>query len=259
MKIISVCNNKGGVGKTAVSMALCELLNSSGHKTLLIDLDQQINATKQAGVKTEGVVTAYDLLTSFEYTAKDGIQEYDHGYIIPGDILVNAAEVEISKLDTSLTMLADALESVKNDFEYVIIDCPPSLGLVTRNAFVASDELIVVIIPDKSSIDGFARIVDAADHIKKNKRLNPDLKIAGILINSYNARGRLDKEVDEVLPELALQADTSVFNTRIRRNISVSQALSSRESLFDYDDKSAAAMDLRCFVKEFLNKESKVA
>lgn len=259
MKVISICNNKGGVGKTAVSMALCERLNSQGLKALLIDLDQQINATKQAGVKTEEVVTAYDLLTSFEYSAKDGIQEYDHGYIIPGDILVNAAEVEISKLDTSLTMLDDALESVRDMFDYVVIDCPPSLGLVTRNAFVASDELIVVVTPDKSSIDGFARIVDAANHIRSNKRLNPDLRIAGILVNAYNARGKLDREVDVVLPELAAQAGTTVFNTRIRRNISVSQALSCRKSLFDYDKDAAAAQDLNSFVTEYLNSESKVA
>ena len=259
MKVISVCNNKGGVGKTAVSMALCEALNNAGLKTQLIDLDQQINATKQAGVKTENVVTAYDLLTSFEYTAKDGIQEYEHGYIVPGDVLVNAAEVEISKLDTSLTMLDDALDSVRDEFDYVVIDCPPSLGLVTRNAFVASNELIVVVMPDKSSIDGFARIVDAATHIKSNKRLNPDLNIAGILINSYNPRGKLDREVDAVLPDLAKQAGTSVFETRIRRNISVSQALSCRKSLFDFDSNSAAAQDLQSFVNEFINKESKVA
>lgn len=95
MKTIAICNHKGGVGKTAASMALAEGLNAKGYRTLLVDLDQQTNATRQAGAKIEDAVTVYDLLTSFEYTAADGIQHYEHGDIIPGDTLVADAEVEM--------------------------------------------------------------------------------------------------------------------------------------------------------------------
>ena len=154
MKTIAICNHKGGVGKTAASMALAEGLNAKGYRTLLVDLDQQTNATRQAGAKIEDAVTVYDLLTSFEYTAADGIQHYEHGDIIPGDTLVADAEVEMSKLDTPLTMLADALEGVEGNYDYCVIDCPPSLGIVTRNAIVAADDVIVVVVPDTASVYG---------------------------------------------------------------------------------------------------------
>lgn len=217
MKTIAICNHKGGVGKTAASMALAEGLNAKGYRTLLVDLDQQTNATRQAGAKIEDAVTVYDLLTSFEYTAADGIQHYEHGDIIPGDTLVADAEVEMSKLDTPLTMLADALEGVEGNYDYCVIDCPPSLGIVTRNAIVAADDVIVVVVPDTASVDGFGKVYQACEAIRKNKRLNPNVTIAGILINTYDARGRLERSLDEQLPEVAENADTKVFETRIRK------------------------------------------
>lgn len=255
MKTIAFVNHKGGVGKTAISMAFAEALNLRGYKTLLVDLDQQMNATMTAGVKTDDVVTVYDLLTSFEYTAKDGIQNYKHGDILSGDILVADAENEMSKLDTPLTMLADALESVENAYDYVIIDCPPSIGLVTKNAIVAADELIVVVLPDTPSVDGFGKVATIARSIKSNKRLNPTLSIAGVVINTYDAHGTLDKQLDKTLPVLANEIGTKVFNTRIRRCVSVRKAQSSHQSLFDFDPNCTSAQDLQNFVNEYLNTE----
>lgn len=158
MKTIAICNHKGGVGKTALSMAIAEGLHRKGKRTLLVDLDQQMNATQQAKIDTTDEVTVYDLLTSFDYTAKDGIKHFDGGDIIPGDVLVSNAESDMAKLDTRLTMLADAMEGIDDDYDYAIIDCPPSLGLVTRNAMVAADELIVPVIPNRSSLKGFTNI-----------------------------------------------------------------------------------------------------
>lgn len=117
MKTIAICNHKGGVGKTALSMAIAEGLHRKGKRTLLVDLDQQMNATQQAKIDTTDEVTVYDLLTSFDYTAKDGIKHFDGGDIIPGDVLVSNAESDMAKLDTRLTMLADAMEGIDDDMK----------------------------------------------------------------------------------------------------------------------------------------------
>lgn len=118
MKTIAICNHKGGVGKTALSMAIAEGLHRKGKRTLLVDLDQQMNATQQAKIDTTDEVTVYDLLTSFDYTAKDGIKHFDGGDIIPGDVLVSNVESDMAKLDTRLTMLADAMEGIDDERIY---------------------------------------------------------------------------------------------------------------------------------------------
>lgn len=254
MRTIAICNHKGGVGKTAIAIALAERLHAKGYKTLLVDLDQQTNATIQAGAEMEGRVTIYDMLTSMDYTARDGVQTYEHGDIIPGDILMADAEAKmITTLDTPLTMLSDALESVHEEYDYCVVDCPPSLGLVTRNAIVAADEIIVVVVPEAASIDGFGKVVEATVKVQSNKRLNPDLKIAGILVNSYDSRGQLDRSMDAALPGIAEDAGTKVFQTRIRRCVSVRKAQSSHVSLYDYDPDCTAALDIAAFTDEYLD------
>lgn len=252
MKTVAVCNHKGGVGKTAVSMALAEGLNAKGHRTLLIDLDQQLNATTAAGAETEGVVTAYDLLTSFDYKAVEGVQHYERGDIVAGDVLVAEAEGDMLQLDTPLTMLADSMAGLEDSYDFVVIDCPPSLGLVTRNAMVAADGLLVVVTPDASSVDGFGKVVEAAAKIRRNKRLNPALGIFGVLVNQYDGRGQLDRQLDAQLPELAGEAGTRVFESRIRRCVAVRQAQSRHVSLYDFDPKCAAAKDMEAVVDEFI-------
>lgn len=209
MKTIAICNHKGGVGKTALSMAIAEGLHRKGKRTLLVDLDQQMNATQQTKIDTTDEVTVYDLLTSFDYTAKDGIKHFDGGDIIPGDVLVSNAESDMAKLDTRLTMLADAMEGIDDDYDYAIIDCPPSLGLVTRNAMVAADELIVPVIPNRSSLKGFTNIQKCVNSVRRNKRLNPNLRIAGIVVNMFDGRTSLSRGVVNELPSIARAANTT--------------------------------------------------
>ena len=170
MKTIAIANNKGGTGKTAVTLAIAWKLHEKGKRILLVDLDEQMNATQHANVKTEDVVTVYDLLTTTEYSAREAIQRYEGGDIIAGDSLICEADVMISRQDTPLTMMADALESVKKDYDYILIDCPPSLSLVTRNAIVAADEVIVVVNPDEGSVSGFGKMSEHIQKIKGNKR-----------------------------------------------------------------------------------------
>lgn len=256
MKTITFCNHKGGVGKTAVSMAFAEDLNSRGYRTLIVDLDQQGNATAQARVVPEdNDVTVYDLLMSDAYSAKEAVKHYEHGDIIPGDDLVMQAESELTKLDTPLTMLADNLVDISDDYDYCIIDCPPSLGYVTRNAIVAADEVLVVALPEQASVTGFTKVDESVSRIKAKRRLNPGVEIVGILVNTYDPRGKLDRSLDAQLPEVAAAAGTKVFGTKVRKCVSVRQAQTAHISLFDYDPECTAAKDLHAFVDEYLKDE----
>lgn len=255
MKTIAICNHKGGVGKTALSMAIAEGLHRKGKRTLLVDLDQQMNATQQAKIDTTDEVTVYDLLTSFDYTAKDGIKHFDGGDIIPGDVLVSNAESDMAKLDTRLTMLADAMEGIDDDYDYAIIDCPPSLGLVTRNAMVAADELIVPVIPNRSSLKGFTNIQKCVNSVRRNKRLNPNLRIAGIVVNMFDGRTSLSRGVVNELPSIARGANTKMFHTIIRKCEAVNKAQSANVSIFDYDPNCNAVADFTDFVNEYLEGE----
>lgn len=257
MKTIAICNHKGGVGKTAVAVSFAERLNDLGYKTLLVDLDQQTNATTQAGAEMEGKITVYDLLTSTEYKASESIQSYDRGDIIPGDICMANAEVQMmTTLDTPLLMLADALDEVSERYYFCIIDCPPSLGAVTRNAIVAADELIVVVKPEDASLDGFGKIVEISSKVQANRHLNPSLKIAGVVMNLYQGRCIVDRKIDEVAPKLASAAGTKVFDTRIRVCDSIRKAQSSHTSLFDFDPDGNAAKDITALVDEYLASEN---
>lgn len=258
MKTIAICNHKGGVGKTALSMAIAEGLHRKGKRTLLVDLDQQMNATQQAKIDTTDEVTVYDLLTSFDYTAKDGIKHFDGGDIIPGDVLVSNAESDMAKLDTRLTMLADAMEGIDDDYDYAIIDCPPSLGLVTRNAMVAADELIVPVIPNRSSLKGFTNIQKCVNSVRRNKRLNPNLRIAGIVVNMFDGRTSLSRGVVNELPSIARAANTKMFHTIIRKCEAVNKAQSANVSIFDYDPNCNAVADFTDFVNEYSLKEGDI-
>ena len=198
------------------------------HKSLL-------NSGKKGKIDTTDEVTVYDLLTSFDYTAKDGIKHFDGGDIIPGDVLVSNAESDMAKLDTRLTMLADAMEGIDDDYDYAIIDCPPSLGLVTRNAMVAADELIVPVIPNRSSLKGFTNIQKCVNSVRRNKRLNPNLRIAGIVVNMFDGRTSLSRGVVNELPSIARAANTKMFHTIIAFSSSTTRNQRIRARAADFE------------------------
>lgn len=204
MKTVAFVNHKGGVGKTICSLSFSEGLARKGKSVLLVDLDQQMNATQAAGYhNTDGIASAYDVLLG-EKTVAESLKDAPFGKIVPGDVLLADAETEMSFLDTPLLMLKDALETVDDaGFDYCVIDCPPSLGYVTRNAMVAADDIIVVVQPDKASVDGFGRIWEVCARIRGNKHLNPDLRIAGVLLNGFDWNRRLSRISVAQLPSLA--------------------------------------------------------
>ena len=161
----------------------------------------------------------------------------------------------MTKLDTKLNMLDDALVDV-DGYDYVIIDCPPQLGLVTRNALVAANEVIVPVTPNTSALKGFTNIFECVNSIKKNRHLNPNLRIAGIVVNMYDARTALSKEVMSTLPPVAEEAGTKVFKTVINKCEAVNRAQSEKVSIYEYDPKSKAVVDFNRFIDEYLEGEN---
>lgn len=260
MKTVAFVNHKGGVGKTACSLAFADCLARQGRKVVLADLDQQMNATQFAGyTDTDGMPTTYDMLMG-ERDAAETILDAPFGSILPGDVLVADAEADLSRLDTPLQMFKDALRSIEDDgYDYCVIDCPPSLGYVTRNAMVAADELIVVVQPDQASITGFGRIWEAFKRTQGNRHLNPDLKIAGVLINGYDYNRKLSRSTDAQLPEYVAEFGTQVYKTRIRHCEAFRQAQSKGKSLFDYAPTCHASKDMMAFVAEYEAQEGGAA
>ena len=259
MKTIAFVNHKGGVGKTTVSLQFAEGLARRGKSVLVIDLDQQMNASQYSGYPdTKNMESAYDLLIE-GIDAIRAIRPAPYGLIIPGDALLgDDAVIEIAHLVTPILMLKDSLESVEPlDIDYCIIDCPPNLGFVTRNAMAASDEIIVVVRPDKFSLDGYARIQATVQRTIGNKHLNPHLRVAGILLNAYDWNRRLTRRFVAELPKIADENGTRLFETRIRLCEALPQAVSLErpKSIFDYAPASNAAKDFEAFVSEYLALE----
>lgn len=155
----------------------------------------------------------------------------------------------------ALCKAAHAMEGIDDDYDYAIIDCPPSLGLVTRNAMVAADELIVPVIPNRSSLKGFTNIQKCVNSVRRNKRLNPNLRIAGIVVNMFDGRTSLSRGVVNELPSIARAANTKMFHTIIRKCEAVNKAQSANVSIFDYDPNCNAVADFTDFVNEYLEGE----
>lgn len=250
--VYAVINSKGGVGKTTTSLLLAEGFKRKGLSTLLIDLDQQQNATKQYDAIIDDHVTVYDLLLDPEVNAIEGVQNMDFSDIIAGDALIVGAEAEMASLTCRETMLVDALEPIKGSYDAIIIDCPPTLGIVVTNALVASDKVIIPVLCDGYSLDGFKKLHSLINRITTNKRLNPSLSIEGFLITQFEKRQNLSKSFNEQLPQLASMYKTKVFSTRIRRCCKVKEAQQLKQSLYDYAPECTTAEDYTALVEELL-------
>lgn len=252
---VAVINRKGGVGKTTTALCMADALRAQGLSTLLVDLDQQHNATKQYGAQIEGRTTAFDLLTDPKADLDDAVQSTDCGDMIAGDDLINRAEAEMSGLTGRDFMLADALAKVDEPYDYVIIDCSPSLGIVSTNALIAADEVIVPMMCDGYCVDSFDGLFEAIEQIQGNPRLNPGLSIGGMLVTMYQPQHRLTKAFDAELPAYAERCGTRVFDTKIRMCCKVKEAQQLAKSLFDYAPDCTSALDYKAFVKEYLDKK----
>ncbi len=247
--IIAVTNQKGGVGKTTTSSALIAGLTAHNKKVLGIDLDPQGNLGFSLGIDIEDCATIYDVFKE-KVSSKDAIQHTDYGDIIPSNILLSTAELEFNRSGREF-LLQNALISIKNEYDYIVIDTPPALNILTVNAYVAADCLIVPMIPEILSLLGISQLKETIDTVRKF--YNPQLNVLGILLNKYNKRMNLTREVEEMAEQIAMQLDTIVFEAKIRSSIVVAEAPAHGESILSYAPKSNPAIDFSEFIDYLLN------
>ncbi len=252
-KIIGVANQKGGVGKTTTAVNLAAALGVLEKKVLLIDADPQANATSGLGIEEVNFST-YNLL---EHSAdvKDCIQKTSSPnlYLVPSHIDLVAAEIELVDRDKREYMLKKALEEVKSEYDYIIIDCAPSLGLITVNALTAADSVIIPIQCEYFALEGLGKLLNTVKNVQKIH--NYDLDIEGLLLTMYDSRLRLSNQVVE---EVNTHFPEMVFETVISRNVRLSEAPSFGESILMYDAESKGAIQYIQLAEEVLLKNEKL-
>ena len=252
-KIIGVANQKGGVGKTTTAVNLAAALGVLEKKVLLIDADPQANATSGLGIEEVNFST-YNLL---EHSAdvKDCIQKTSSPNLdlVPSHIDLVAAEIELVDREKREYMLKKALEEVKSEYDYIIIDCAPSLGLITVNALTAADSVIIPIQCEYFALEGLGKLLNTVKNVQKIH--NYDLDIEGLLLTMYDSRLRLSNQVVE---EVNTHFPEMVFETVISRNVRLSEAPSFGESILMYDAESKGAIQYIQLAEEVLLKNEKL-
>ena len=255
MKIISIANQKGGVGKTTTAVNMAGILNSMKKKTLLIDADQQANSTDTFRAKYEGEVTLYDCWLAENEDKEDinnCIQHTEIGDIVAGDPLLREAEHKIAKDPITGLMSFKNMLSKLEGYDYVIIDCPPAVGAILQSILVASDEVIIPVTADRYSLQGLSQIWETIQNIRQG--MNPGLTIAGFLLVRYNLRTNLNKDIYSALKSIADELNTRIFKTYIRESTKARESLAARDTLIRYAPNSTTAEDYVAFVKEFIKK-----
>ena len=247
-KIISVANQKGGVGKTTTTVNLSTILAKRGKNILLIDADPQGNATSGLGVTKEVELSFYDVLigeTEIEETLQDTIIK--NLKICPSNISLAGAEVQLVPMMSREQRLKTKLDKVKDKYDYILIDCPPSLGLITLNAFTASDSVLIPIQCEYFALEGLGQLLNTVNLVKKH--LNKNLDIEGALLTMYDARTNLS---NQVVKEVKKYFEDKVYKTVIPRNVRLSEAPSYGMPITVYDPKSKGAKAYEKFAKELL-------
>lgn len=248
--IYTVATQKGGVGKTTTAAALWAGLSLKGYKCLAIDLDPQCNLSFTAGADTTRK-TALSLLTG-EAPAEETIQQTAAGDIIPASKSLAGADAFITDTGKEYR-LKEALEPIQARYDYIVIDTPPALGILTVNALTACNSVIVPAQADIFSLEGIGQLQATIDPVRKY--CNPTLHIEGLLLTRYNARTALSRDVSEIMQQLAQKLGTKVFNTTIREGIAVKEAQISQRTIFDYAPKAKVTDDYRAFIEEILKPE----
>ena len=247
-KIVSVANQKGGVGKTTTTVNLSTILAKRGKKVLLIDTDPQGNATSGLGIEKESDLSTYDLLIT-DVAAEDIIQEtgIKNLYISPSNMNLAGAEVQLVSMMSREQRMKEKLDVIKDKFDFILIDCPPSLGLITLNAFTASDSVLIPVQCEYYALEGLGQLLNTVELVRKH--LNKNLYVEGAILTMYDIRTNL---ANQVVREVKRFFQNKVYKTVIPRNVKVSEAPSDGMPITIYDPKSKGARSYEKFAKEFL-------
>lgn len=244
--ITAITNQKGGVGKTTTAAALLSCLSQRGARVLGVDLDPQGSLGFSLGLDIEHCSTIYDV---FRGTAEPAavIAQTETCDILPANILLSAAELEFNKPGREF-LLKTALSKIQDQYDFIIIDTPPALNILTVNAYVAADSLIIPMAPEVLSLLGVSQIKETIESVRSY--YNSRLKVLGILLNRFNARLNLSREMLELAQQIAAQLNTKVFESKIRSSVSAAEAPAHGISVVDYAPRSKPALDFSALCDE---------
>lgn len=249
-RIISVVNQKGGVGKSTSAVNISSYLGQSGFRTLLIDLDPQSNATSGLGIYPEDIKkSSYDAIINFEVPAKTVLKtNYENLDIMPSSEKLSGAEVELVSNFKREYRLKDIIDQISNEYDYILIDCSPALGLLTVNALTASGEVLIPLQCEYYALEGIARLLKTVDLVKHN--LNKGLEISGVVLTMYT-RTRLS---DQAVKEIRKYFPGKVFKTIIPRNVRLAEAPSFGKPILSYDPGCRGARAYESLTKELIDR-----
>jgi chromosome partitioning protein len=261
MKIFVIANQKGGVGKTTTAMNLSASLAKSRKKVLVIDMDPQSNLSSGLGFTQQFDKQSWNSSDEAPYKSIYNVLVEDEPissvfvttstpnlYLVPSHLSLAGAEIEMVNMLTRESLLKKAISKISEDFDYVIIDCPPSLGLLTINALSAGDYLLIPIQCEYFALEGLGQLIETTKLIKG---INPKLVIGGVILTMYDSRTKLSENVVSDVKEFF--KDTA-FNTVVPRNVRLSEAPSYGQTIFEYDKKSTGALAYKKLAKEFINR-----
>jgi chromosome partitioning protein len=246
-KVLSISNHKGGVGKTTSAINIGAGLNKLGKRVLLIDLDPQANLSQSLGLTNQDKTIYGALKGEYKLEPVVVLKGLD---VIPSTLDLSGAEIELSSEPGREYILKELIEDIRNDYDYIIIDSPPSLGLLTINSFTAADEILIPLQAQFLAMQGLAKLVEVVEKIKS--RLNKELKMGGVFITQYDGRKVLNRDVVETINA---HFKSEVFKTKIRDNIALAEAPAQGLDIFRYNAKSNGAEDYMDLAKEIIKRK----
>ena len=251
-RIIAIANQKGGVGKTTTAINLSACLAEKGQKVLAIDMDPQGNMSSGLGLDKDSIdKTIYDMIIG----ESDVEEVINHGTIdnldiLPSNVDLSAVEIELIDVDNKEFVVRDAIQKIRDNYDYIIIDTPPAFNILTLNGYSAADYLIIPMSAEILSLVGLVQLKETYETVRQS--VNPQLKIMGIILTKYEKRRKLSRDVLEMAGTVAEQLNTKVFKTVVRSSVAAAEAPAHGVNIFEYSAKSAPAKDYGAIVKEIL-------